>query len=117
MALLRRRLPASTRRLSLRRPTDARRCWSCSSTPSTARSATPCSAEPRPYSPLIGTLFLFILVGNWSSLIPGVEPPTAHLETDAALALHRLLARSIWFGVRARGVGGYLATFAEPTCS
>ena len=31
---------------------------------------------PEPYLPLIGTLFLFILAANWSSLIPGVEPPT-----------------------------------------
>ena len=28
-----------------------------------------------------------MLISNWSSLVPGVEPPTAHLETDAALAL------------------------------
>ena len=33
--------------------------------------------------PLIGTLFLFILAANWSSLLPGIEPPTAHMETDA----------------------------------
>ena len=43
--------------------------------------------EPAPYVPLIGTLFLFIFAANWSSLVPGVEPPTAHIETDAALAL------------------------------
>ena len=43
-------------------------------------------AAPAPYRSFIGTLFLFILVCNWSSLIPGVEPPTAKLETDAALA-------------------------------
>jgi len=41
---------------------------------------------PKPYMPLIGMLFLFILTANWSSLVPGVEPPTAHIETDAALA-------------------------------
>ena len=34
-------------------------------------------ADPAPYRAFIGTLFLFILVANWSSLIPGVEPPTA----------------------------------------
>jgi len=71
-------------------------------------------ADPRPYLPLIGTLFLFILTANWSSLIPGIEPPTAHLETDAALAGIVFLA-IIWFGIRARGVGGWLASFAEPT--
>jgi F-type H+-transporting ATPase subunit a len=69
---------------------------------------------PAPYLPLLGTLFLFILIANWSSLIPGIDPPTAHLETDAALALIVFLA-VIWFGVRARGVGGYLKTFAQPT--
>jgi len=71
-------------------------------------------ADPRPYVPLIGTLFLFILAANWSSLIPGIEPPTAHLETDAALALI-VFASIIWFGIRTRGVGGWLASFAEPT--
>ena len=44
-------------------------------------------AEPAPYRAFIGTLFAFIFVANWSALVPGVEPPTAHLETDAALAL------------------------------
>ncbi|PIP97288.1 MAG: ATP synthase subunit A, partial [Rhodobacterales bacterium CG18_big_fil_WC_8_21_14_2_50_71_9] len=38
-------------------------------------------AAPAPYRGFIGTLFLFILVANWSSLVPGVEPPTAQLET------------------------------------
>jgi F-type H+-transporting ATPase subunit a len=69
---------------------------------------------PRPYLPLIGTLFLFILAANWSSLIPGIEPPTARIETDAALAVIVFFA-IIWFGIRARGLGGYLKTFAEPT--
>lgn len=71
-------------------------------------------AAPRPYLPLIGTIFLFILAANWSVLIPGLEPPTAHIETDAALALIVFFA-VIYFGIRARGVGGYLKTFAEPT--
>ena len=70
--------------------------------------------EPRPYVPIIGTLFLFILVANWSALVPGVEPPTAHIETDAALGLI-VFASIIYFGIRARGVGGYLKTFAEPS--
>ena len=69
---------------------------------------------PKPYVPLIGTLFLFILTANWSSLIPGIEPPTAHIETDAALGLIVFLA-IIYFGIRARGMRGYLKTFAEPS--
>ena len=69
--------------------------------------------EPARYRPFIGTLFMFIFVANWSSLAPSVEPPTAHLETDAALALIVFVAVII-FGVRAQGIGGYLRTFASP---
>ncbi len=70
--------------------------------------------EPGPYRAFVGTLFAFIFVANWSSLVPGVQPPTARLETDAALALLVFLA-IIWFGIRAGGVRGYLATFATPS--
>ena len=69
---------------------------------------------PKPFVPMIGTMLVFILTANWSSLVPGIEPPTAHIETDAALGLIVFLA-IIYFGIRARGVGGYLKTFAEPT--
>lgn len=71
------------------------------------------SAKPAPYRSFIGTLFLFILVANWSSLLPGLEPPTANLETDGALAILVFLS-VIWFGVRAGGVRGYLKSFAAP---
>jgi len=71
-------------------------------------------ADPAPYRALIGTIFIFVLVANWSSLIPGVEPPTARLETDAALALIVFFA-TIYHGLRTRGVLGYLKTFAEPS--
>lgn len=70
-------------------------------------------AAPGPYRSFIGTLFLFILVANTSSLVPGVEPPTAQLETDAALAA-LVFFSVIWFGVRSSGVGGYLKSFATP---
>lgn len=70
-------------------------------------------ANPAPYRGFIGSLFLFILAANWCSLIPGVEPPTAKLETDAALALLVFLS-VIWFGLRGSGVKGYLRSFAVP---
>jgi len=69
---------------------------------------------PAPYLPLLGTLFMFILAANWSSLIPGVDPPTAHIETDAALGLIVFFA-IIYFGISTRGPLGYLKTFADPT--
>ncbi|PZW39337.1 ATP synthase F0 subcomplex A subunit [Humitalea rosea] len=65
------------------------------------------------FLPLIGTLFLFILAANWSSMVPGIEPPTAKIETDAALALIVFLS-VVGFGIQARGLGGYLRSFAYP---
>ncbi len=70
--------------------------------------------DPAPFRALIGSIFLFVLISNWSSLVPGVEPPTAHIETDAAMALIVFVATIAW-GVRSRGLLGYLATFAEPS--
>jgi F-type H+-transporting ATPase subunit a len=70
--------------------------------------------DPSPYRTLIGTIFLYVLIANWSSLLPGVEPPTAHLETDAALACI-VFGATIVLGLRSRGLLGYLKTFAEPT--
>ncbi len=70
--------------------------------------------DPAPFRALIGSIFLFTLFSNWSSLVPGVEPPTAHIETDAAMALIVFVATIAW-GVRTRGIRGYLATYAEPT--
>ena len=70
--------------------------------------------SPATYRALIGTLFLFVLVANWSALVPGVTPPTAHLETDAALALI-VLGATVFHGIRTRGTAGYFAAFAEPS--
>ena len=70
--------------------------------------------DPAPYLPLIGTLFLYILCANLSSLVPGNEPPTAHIETDAALALI-VFGATVAYGVRVRGLRGYLKSFANPT--
>jgi len=70
-------------------------------------------ASPAPYRSFIGSLFLFILVANGSSLLPGVEPPTAQMETDVALAL-LVFVSVVWFGIRSNGVRGYLRSFAAP---
>lgn len=43
--------------------------------------------EGKAYFPLIATFALFILVSNLIALIPGLYPPTANLNTNAALAL------------------------------
>ena len=69
--------------------------------------------DARPFLPLLGTLFIFLVAANLSGLLPGVEAPTSKLETPAALALIVFFSVHV-FGVRARGLLGYLASFAEP---
>jgi F-type H+-transporting ATPase subunit a len=69
--------------------------------------------DGRPFLPLLGTLFIFLVTANLSGVLPGVEAPTGKLETPAALAL--IVFFSVhYFGVGAKGLGGYLASFAEP---
>ncbi len=63
--------------------------------------------------PLIGTLFVFLVLANLTSVVPGLGAPTARLETPAALTLIVFMA-SHYFGVRAQGALGYLASFAKP---
>ena len=69
--------------------------------------------DARPFLPLLGALFIFLVVANLSGVLPGFEAPTSKIETPAALAL--IVFFSVhYFGVRARGLRGYLASFAEP---
>jgi F-type H+-transporting ATPase subunit a len=66
------------------------------------------------YLPLLGTLFLFIVTANLTAVMPGLKPPTARLETNGALAAIVFLAVH-YFGVRSRGLKGYLGHYAEPS--
>jgi len=69
--------------------------------------------DPRPLLPLLSTLFIFLIAANLSGLVPGIEAPTGKLETPAALAL--IVFFSVhYFGIRAKGIRGYLASFAKP---
>ena len=67
-----------------------------------------------PYLPLLGTLFLFLVVANLSAVLPDVQPPTGHIETPAALAVIVFLSVH-YFGVRKRGVGPYLRHYTQPS--
>jgi F-type H+-transporting ATPase subunit a len=69
--------------------------------------------NPRPFLPLLATLFIFLVAANLSGVLPGVEAPTGKLETPAALALIVFVAVH-YFGIRAQGPLGYLASFAKP---
>ena len=69
--------------------------------------------DPRPFLPILGTLFIFLVAANLSGVVPAVQAPTGTLETPAALAL--IVFGSVhFFGLRARGPLGYLASFAKP---
>lgn len=69
---------------------------------------------PRPFLPLLGTLFLFILASNLSAVVPGVQAPTARLETTAALAVLVFIASHAW-GIHDRGIKAYLSHYLEPS--
>lgn len=65
------------------------------------------------FLPLIATLGLFILLGNYMGLIPGLMAPTSSINTTLGLAL------TIWVyyhiqGIKAQGLWAYLKHFAVP---
>jgi len=70
--------------------------------------------EPGSYLYFIGTLFLFILVSNLLTIVPGFVAPTASLSTTAGLAICVFVAVPI-YGIISRGILGYLKQYIEPT--
>jgi len=66
------------------------------------------------FLPLLGTMFLFLVLANVSGIVPGVQAPTAHLETPAALAVVVFLSVQL-AGFRRHGFFGYLKEFAKPS--
>jgi len=70
--------------------------------------------DPAPFTPVIGGLFIYLVFANLSFLVPGVRPPTAHLETAAALTLIVFVSVNV-YGIRQLGLLGYLKDFAEPS--
>jgi F-type H+-transporting ATPase subunit a len=70
--------------------------------------------DPWPYVPLLCTLFLYLFMANLSGEVPGARSPTAHIETPAALAV--IVFFSVhYFGIRSKGVRGYLVHYVKPT--
>ena len=64
------------------------------------------------FLPLIGTLAVFIFISNCLALVPGMQPPTANLNTTLALAIPVFLATHV-FGLKEHGIG-YLKHFLGP---
>lgn len=65
----------------------------------------------RKYVPFLGTLFLYILVMNWSGLIPLSKSPTAAWSTTVALALSVMVYVQA-AGIREQGFGHYIKHLA-----
>lgn len=70
--------------------------------------------EPGKYLPFIGTLFIFILISNVLSIIPGYISPTGSLNTSIALALCVFASVPV-YGIADRGIGSYLKEYVKPT--
>lgn len=68
----------------------------------------------QPYLPLVATIGAFVLFANTMSVLPGIEAPTADLNTPLALAAIVFVSVH-YFGVRQLGWRTYLATFAKPS--
>jgi F-type H+-transporting ATPase subunit a len=65
------------------------------------------------FMPLVITLGLFILMGNYMGLVPGLMAPTSSINVTLGCAL------TIWVyyhyqGIKAQGIGPYLMHFAAP---
>jgi F-type H+-transporting ATPase subunit a len=66
-----------------------------------------------PYLPFLGALAIFIAVANVIGVVPFVVSPTRDVNTPLALAL--IVFFSVhYFGIRAKGVFGYLKSLASP---
>lgn len=70
--------------------------------------------EPRKYIGFLGTLFLFVALAGFCTVIPGYKPPTGSLSTTAALALCVFVAVP-FFGIVDQGISGYCKSYMEPT--
>ena len=71
----------------------------------------------RRYFPVMATFFIFIVICNYSGLLPGAghgfAVPTASLSTTAGLAVIAAFTTHV-VGVKRRGLLGYLKTFITP---
>ena len=69
--------------------------------------------DDRAYLPLIGTMFVYLILSNWLGMIPGLEEPTRDINTPLSLGI---MGFFIWHfaGMKAKGVFGYIKEFFQP---
>jgi len=69
--------------------------------------------DPSSYLPLLGTLFIFLVCANLATVVPGMRPPTGHIETPAVLAATVFFSVH-FFGLRSRGLSQHFRRYIEP---
>lgn len=69
--------------------------------------------DTRRFVPLIGTLAIYILIGNIMGLVPGFLSPTSNLNVTASCAICVFLYYN-YHGIRKHGFLKYLKHFAGP---
>jgi len=69
--------------------------------------------EYRRYVPLLGTLGIYIFIGNVIGLLPGFLSPTSNLNVTASCAIPVFIYYN-YHGIRKHGMIGYLAHFMGP---
>src|SRR5687767_14116456 len=67
----------------------------------------------RRFLPLVATLGIFILLGNYMGLVPGLMAPTSNINVTLGCALTTWVFYH-YQGIRAQGIGPYLMHFAAP---
>ena len=65
------------------------------------------------YFPLICTLFMFLLLGNWIGIIPKLSEPTKDLNTPLGLGLLGFFIAH-YAGIKTKGIKKYLKEYMEP---
>ena len=63
------------------------------------------------YVPFVGSFFIFIIALNYLGIIPGLQPPTADLNTTLALGITAVLGVQI-IAIKENGIAGYLKHLA-----
>lgn len=64
------------------------------------------------FAPFVGTLIMFLAIANLAGLI-GLRPPTSDLNLTLCFSITTFALTQL-FGIRSKGVGGYLKGFLEP---
>lgn len=67
----------------------------------------------RSYLPLVGTLFIFLLLCNWIGIIPGLSEPTKDLNTPLGLGIMGFFLTHT-AAIREKGIIAYLREYTRP---